>query len=466
MKFANNLLLAVTIITLSAFYLSAQNNWIWAEKINGNNDINLDGISIDNADNLYWQIVFEGDITIGSKTFSSAGGSDGMIIKYNSNGDTIWSAQYGGVNDETPGELDIDASANIYISGFFSDDAVFDGTTLDGVTGNNIYIAKYSTNGSLSWAINAGNATDYLEITDILIDESDNILITGLFEGTLTIGTEIAISNNYQNPFIAKFDNTGNIVWLKYYKSTNDNVLFRRISCCKNEGLYIIGHISDTLFVEDDTLVSTSAGTFDGILLKVLDNGNVDWIRQFGDNSRIKGTTVCSDTSGNAIIAGIFETGILIDSTDLVLFDSQSYTSAGEYDVFIAKYDKNGLLKWFIANGGAELDNPNTITCNNQYIQISGIFENSPVWNEDTLIASDKDAFIIDTDTHPDDFVEPKVYPKCPVCGKRDYMIAYSSVRVGGVIDDNPDVVKMKQDLLDKGIYESNAGLYISVGLV
>ena len=79
--------------------------------------------------------------------------------------------------------ITIDGSANIYITGFISGDADFNGDgTADLSTqgSSDIFLAKFDSSGTLSWAkAIGGSGSDYGQ--DIAVDGNGNIYITGYF---------------------------------------------------------------------------------------------------------------------------------------------------------------------------------------------------------------------------------------------------------------------------------------------
>ncbi len=100
------------------------------------------------------------------------------------------------------------------------------------------------------------------------------------------------------------------------------------------------------------------------------------------------GQAVTTDSQGNVIVTGIFES--------TALFGTTSLTSAGSNDIFIAKYDVNGNLIWAIKAGGTQLDWPKAIcTDKNDNILITGMFSGTATFGTSTtLTANSTDIFI------------------------------------------------------------------------
>lgn len=75
---------------------------------------------------------------------------------------------------------------------------------------------------------------------------------------------------------------------------------------------------------------------------------NWEWTKTAGGPTTDKVTGIANDQSGNIFITGFFDSTIAFDSTHLI--------SAGGTDVFVAKYDMDGVLIWAKQVGGQNDD--------------------------------------------------------------------------------------------------------------
>src|SRR4051812_6637601 len=58
--------------------------------------------------------------------------------------------------------IETDNSGNVYVAGKYEENAVFSGTTLPNQGNHDIYLAKYSANGNLTWITTGGGVSgDY-----------------------------------------------------------------------------------------------------------------------------------------------------------------------------------------------------------------------------------------------------------------------------------------------------------------
>jgi uncharacterized repeat protein (TIGR01451 family) len=95
-------------------------------------------------------------------------------------------------------------------------------------------------------------------------------------------------------------------------------------------------------------------------LIKYDINGNVIWHREIETNNNTLGYTLQLDSQGNLLVSGKFWGRVDLDTgTDSLLFNSN-----GGGDIFIAKYDSNGVLIWGEAFGGTQDEYPRTLAIN------------------------------------------------------------------------------------------------------
>jgi len=141
---------------------------------------------------------------------------DYTTIKYSMSGDTIWVASYQdsihplGVGNA----LAVDTSGNVYITGF----------TIGPGSSNDYSTVKYSSLGDFQWVAYYNGPSNKVDIAaDIVVDESENVYVTGhsvgaisstdyltikyvqgpvaIIQDDFSIPASISLSQNYPNPF-------------------------------------------------------------------------------------------------------------------------------------------------------------------------------------------------------------------------------------------------------------------------
>ena len=113
------------------------------------------------------------------------GGRDGYLAKLNNAGDLIWMINFGGAGQDEALAVEIGADGNIYVTGYYYDQAVFASfdnsgpVTLTSEVDSNmdIFLACYSPSGTLLWARDAGGFYDDAAYDMAVL--SDGIVIAG-----------------------------------------------------------------------------------------------------------------------------------------------------------------------------------------------------------------------------------------------------------------------------------------------
>lgn len=110
-----------------------------------------------------------------------------------------------------------DAEGNVYTCGRIKD-------TIPGYR-DDLFIAKYDVSGSLLWRKTAGGSR--IDVAQALtVDKQGNVYVTGYIGEAFSMipndtvffdNKYITVNGGYSDIFIAKYDNAGNVVWVKSY---------------------------------------------------------------------------------------------------------------------------------------------------------------------------------------------------------------------------------------------------------
>lgn len=142
-------------------------------------------------------------------------------------GPALWSKRFGGADSEEQVRLALDIAGNIYLAGeCFGTSTAIDlggGPIACGLPG--VFIAKLTANGAHLWSrsFDAGNGWATLE--GLTVDGAGNLLVTGRFEGTLTLGNlslQSGASGGLYDLYVAKFSSEGSPVFAKQFAHPTD----------------------------------------------------------------------------------------------------------------------------------------------------------------------------------------------------------------------------------------------------
>ncbi len=374
MKPNNNLLFAfATLLLMPAFIFSQTLELDWVISMGSEGRETGNSIITDVEGNVYTVGYFENTIDFdpGEDTFNltSAGFFDIFIQKLNPSGQLLWAKRIGsGARDEANG-ITFDGSGNLYITGTFSDTVDFDpgegtynlttGTEVPQIT--NIFVLKLDADGNFIWArpmmgdrFSGGYA--------ITTDTNDNVLVTGLFSGTVDFdpgeSTVNLTSFGEDDIFILKLDGSGNFIWVKQMGGVSYG-LGNSIATDTNDNVYTTGYFYGTIDFDPGTETAnlTSMGSSDIFILKLAANGNLAWVKQMGGEGQNQGYSLTLDLDNNLYITGAFNKTCNFDPDTGTI----NLTSAGSGDIFIQKLDFNGDLLWVKQLGGPGVDMGNSI---------------------------------------------------------------------------------------------------------
>lgn len=243
--------------------LSSSGSWLWVRRGGGTNYESSFCIAVDNASNLYLGGSFEGTATFGGTPSLTAVGSwDVFVAKLDSDGNWLWSRRGGGTSYEDPIGIATDASANVYVMGYYNGNAstAFGSTTLTGMGGWDIWLAKLDSAGNWLWANKmGGSANDFC--TDMVVTAPSSIYLTGYYYSQpANFGaTPLACSGN-NDVFVARLDGNGTCLQALRAGDVNYDSGYG-IAVDLNSNVYITGNFSGTTIIGDDTL--SSAGSSD-----------------------------------------------------------------------------------------------------------------------------------------------------------------------------------------------------------
>jgi len=278
-----------------------------------------------------------------------------------------WVNQIGGASDEQGRHVSLDSSGNVIVVGRFAGTVDFDPSAgianLTSAGNDDIFVAKYTNAGVYLWAIKmgAGNGDSGEGVTT---DGADNVYVTGRFQGTADFDPSAATNNlvsaGNDDIFVAKYNSSGAYVWAFRIGNTSADA-GRFITYDATGYIYVTGRVSNTN-VDFDPSVNTnnlsSTGGEDVFLAKYDANlapsstSFYQWAFKIGAGSNDSGEGVTTDGSGNVFITGFFRNSFDFDPSAA----TSILTSAGNDDIFLAKYNSAGAYQWAIRMGGASAD--------------------------------------------------------------------------------------------------------------
>ena len=252
-------------------------------------------------------------------------------------GEDYWIATLGGTGDDYGYGIAVDASGNVYVTGF---------TASQGAGGNDVLITKYDTSGAIQWQRSLGDANSDFS-RGIAVDDSGNVYVVG------------QTSSQSNDVLIAKYNTSGTIQWQRSLGGAGSDGGFA-IAVDASGNVYVGGQTS-----------SQGAGGADALIVKYNTSGTIQWQRRLGGANADYCNSIAVDASGNVYAAG--------------------YTlsqGAGGVDVLIVKYNTSGVIQWQRSLGGANADYSFGIAVDvSSNVYVTGYTNSQGAGNFDALIA-------------------------------------------------------------------------------
>jgi hypothetical protein len=217
-----------------------------------------------------------------------------------------------------------------------------------------------------------GSAYDYCSATGV--DGQDNVYIAGHSLSTSNIATSgvyQSVLNGNLDAYLAKFNASGVRQWASYFGGNNFEQVFS-IFVEANGNVYLTGDTFSSTNVASAGAHQTvyGGGIDDAFLVKFGPTGQRLWSTYFGGSEHDIAQAVTVDHVGNVIITG--------HTQSLNMATAGAYKTVYNlgYDVFIAKFNANGLLYWCTYYGDSGVDESYGVATDaSDNIYITGVTE-------------------------------------------------------------------------------------------
>ena len=274
-----------------------------------------------------------------------------FILKYDFNGNYLWAVQ----EDIASWTLCLatDNSGNVILSGTFFTPITIGNTNLVSAGDDDVFIAKYNSNGEVLWAKRAGGETiEYWSF--VSTDGQDNIYMTGEFDSQdVTVDDyPITLEEGDGNILIAKFDSQGNVLWVTVKGGSTVNSYAdyygwpTGIHTDFEGNSYVKGWCNDSSHF--DNILLTSSLNISGynnrwnkFVAKFDPDGNTIWATSISEEVPSRDYNQFDvDKNGNVF------SGIRIAGDTTMFGDDFNYVKSGKYDLLVINYLDDGQLNW------------------------------------------------------------------------------------------------------------------------
>jgi hypothetical protein len=338
---------------------SAAGQHLWTRCFGGPEDDWGLAIAVDAADNVLVSGRFQGtDVDFDSgpaqDLHSSPSAMNVFLTLLRSDGSYGWTLTFGSPDSGCLGrEIVVAQDGSVLISGDFGGTDVdldpTSGTSLHTSNGwGDYYVIKLNPDYSFAWSRSAGGTLGEGG-RGLAVDDENNVYVAGYFYLTSdldpTSGVQQRTSNGSHDVFVVKLSATGLLRWIHTFGGpAADNGFDLGVDHLGH--VYVTGAFSGAGTDLDPTAtfdLRSSAGAYDGYIIKLSSDGLFQWARTFGGGLADTVEGIAMYQSEHFAVTGSFsDLGVDFDpGSGELLTDSR-----GETDAYVMLFDLNGEITW------------------------------------------------------------------------------------------------------------------------
>jgi hypothetical protein len=318
--------------------LDANGTFIDGVGIGSPDDDEVAGLAIRPEGGLIWAGTFWDSIQYGNTSLQVVNGGKGFFLwALNEEAEIDWAASIDGTGARVLTDLAVDDAGNIYLVGHFKGALFVENETLTAIAERDLFVIKYSADGSLIWSAQAGDEGEVRALQIALLTDG-KIALAGHYRGTLSIANDVLTSDSDdEDGFLAVFSEEGMPEWgLKAGAQYEDFV--NGLAVGTDGHIYLAGSFLGPLDIGGQEMIQTIGFNFNLFLAKINVQGEVLWVRNIGATDEESGGLLITD-GNRPVLTGLFRQSLSIDGRTV-------YGNSSDFNAFVAGFEENGQLKW------------------------------------------------------------------------------------------------------------------------
>lgn len=365
----------------------------WIKTLGGTDFDSTRQVGVDSVGNVYVAGKFFNDSVntnlvtdFKNTTLTARGDANAFVAKLDKDGNQTWIKTFGGTQADEAYNIKVDASGNVYVVGYYDNNASngasvldFNGANFAGIgvsVTRDIFVAKLDTNGNQLWIKKLGGSnTEQYPV--LAIDSSGNVYVSGQFYNSSTNSQGVLdfsgaflngkTSTASSDVFIAKLNTSGVQQWINILGGKNsESTGMTWVDASGN--VFVSGsYYNDP--ANSQGVLDFAGNALNGIsssgslstysfIAKLNPSGVQVWIKTMGGESFDGIYGIADAGSGSIYVSGFYDnnTANVQAMKDFAGATLLGKTTTSSWDAYIAKLDVNGNQLWIKTMGGTSSD--------------------------------------------------------------------------------------------------------------
>jgi PKD repeat protein len=363
-------------------------------------------VGADTNGNIYVTGGYQGPATFGNTNLSATSGEQFFLAKYNAiSGTNQWVKPSTGGNGNNSGiGLTVDGAGNCYALAVMDyvravGTSISFGSSSGSITVTNakngttfLVLVKYDSTGTAQWAQLFDSSVETYG-SKVAVDAAGNVYVRGTFTSDMTIGTSnpVVSAGSTKNMFIAKFNNSGVLVWVQ--QPIGGNVDEGGVAVDSAGNVFVSGafdsnlnfgtNLNGTVIILTN-MANGSASFGDAFLAKYNSAGVIQWAQAAGGANGGYYMDIALDAQTNIYAAGGLVSGAAV-----------------------SKYSPAGTLQWTYAANGPPANPVGSVVAKCAvdaagHCYVDGIYQGTTAFGTNTLLPQEAwNFFLAETVTNP-----------------------------------------------------------------
>ena len=296
--------------------LDPMGQWEWAISFQTatNNDSNSSKVTGLDVDPVSGELIIsgthKGPTDFGGTVITNADNEYFLAELDPSSGSLNWVSTAGGIGTDNSAGVVVDNFGNIWQTGTTSGTFSANGKTHQTISQTDTVLIKWNSQGVVQSVKGFSSAAGEINLVeDITITQNNEIIVSGVFVGSLDAGNQNVLSDKGSgDAYVVKVSNSGQTVWAASAGGSSSTERAYAVEVNSNGDVMVGGRIANSANFGTHTV--TSNGGLDFYMAKLDSNGNWDWVENLGSTSDDLFADITVNSSGIPTVFGSFQSTI------------------------------------------------------------------------------------------------------------------------------------------------------------